>query len=442
MGRPVTNYTPSSNIDHLHESATIAASRADQALRAEGDRHRPQGGEPDFDAPVRDRRGASSARRRGHAVHVGRRHRAFARHHAEDAARPRPPVDASAVVVSAGTKRELFNACFALFAAGDEVLVPTPGWTSYYEMLTIARATAVAVTGPRENAFKISARELERARTAKTRGLILNSPSNPTGAVYSRAELEEIVAFADESGWWILSDEIYRGICYSGEATSLLSVAPSSGRLVVVDGLAKSMAMPGWRIGWSIAPFALARSMSALQSHTRQRDDHPQHAALSAGHERVPIRPRRDDAQRSTSRRCAERVSVGFEVLDPKARSTCSCAPVSVPDPEPGTRAAEHLLDAHDVVVAGWRSARRSVRGPDRDVFEVRRSSPRGLILAARRTRAEGGGGAGMGAGRRSPYGERQLRYDRNSLMPARGVGLLVAAPMQIDARLDWRRGS
>src|SRR5262249_21442017 len=101
---------------------------------------------------------------------------------AEHASRHGKPMDASHVVVSAGTKQPLFNACFALFASGDEVLVPTPGWTSYYEMLTIARATAVPVSGPRERSFKISARELSRARSGRTRGLILNSPSNPTGA--------------------------------------------------------------------------------------------------------------------------------------------------------------------------------------------------------------------------------------------------------------------
>src|SRR4029078_10374421 len=98
--------------------------------------------------------------------------------------------------------------------------------------------------------------------------VIFTSPCNPTGAVYSRAELADIVACAQERGWWIISDEIYREISYDGAATSLLSMVGDIERLVVVDGVAKSFAMTGWRIGWSIAPVRLSRSMAALQSHT------------------------------------------------------------------------------------------------------------------------------------------------------------------------------
>ena len=315
---------------------------------------------------------------------------------AADASRRRAaPIDASNVVVSAGTKQALFNACFALFAAGDEVLVPTPGWTSYYEMLTIARATAVPVTGPRERSFKISRAELERARTERTRGLILNSPSNPTGAVYSRSELEEIVAVAEEAGWWILSDEIYRGICYVGEATSLLSVAPSSGggRLVIVDGLAKSMAMPGWRIGWSIGPVSLARSMAALQSHTTSNATTiSQHAALSALSDTDAYRSALAEMMKELRRRRDGALGIlregGLEVLEPEGAFYLfvRAGQATSDNPEPGNRLAEHLLDSHDVaVVAGsafrapeW--IRVSFAAPTADVLEgVRRIAAAGI---------------------------------------------------------------
>src|SRR5262245_54936051 len=157
-GRPVTNYTPSSNIHQLRESATIAASARAKRLRAEGRSIIDLGaGEPDFPTPrfvIDAAHGALDAGATRYTSVAGIEPlRGII---AEDACRRRAaPVDASAVVVSAGTKQALFNACFALFAAGDEVLVPTPGWTSYYEMLTIARATAVPVTGPRERSFKI-----------------------------------------------------------------------------------------------------------------------------------------------------------------------------------------------------------------------------------------------------------------------------------------------
>ena len=392
----MTNYTPSSNIRLLQESATIAASARAKRLRAEGRAIIDLGaGEPDFPTPrfviEAAHRALDAGATRYTAVAGIEPLRAII---AEDASRRRgTPVDSSAVVVSAGTKQALFNACFALFAAGDEVLVPTPGWTSYYEMLTIARATAVPVSGPRANSFKISPRELAQTRTQKTRGLILNSPSNPTGAVYSRAELEEIVAFAESAGWWILSDEIYRGICYTGEATSLLSVSPPSSRLVVVDGLAKSMAMPGWRIGWSIGPASLARSMAALQSHTTSNATTiSQHAALSAlsdtnGYQSAlaammgELRRRREGALGMLRKG-------GIEVLEPEGAFYLfiRAGQASPDDPEPGTRVAERLLDSLDVaVVAGaafrapeW--VRVSFAAPTADVLEgVRRIVSAGI---------------------------------------------------------------
>jgi aspartate aminotransferase len=392
----VTNYTPSSNIRLLQESATIAASARAKRLRAEGRAIIDLGaGEPDFPTPrfviEAAHRALDAGATRYTSVAGIEPLRAII---AEDATRRRAaPVDASAVVVSAGTKQALFNACFALFAAGDEVLVPTPGWTSYYEMLTIARATAVPVSGPRECSFKISAAELARARTTKTRGLILNSPSNPTGAVYSRAELQEIVAFAEDAGWWILSDEIYRGICYTGEATSLLSVAPPSGRLVVVDGLAKSMAMPGWRIGWSIGPVSLARSMAALQSHTTSNATTiSQHAALSALSDTNAYRSALAEMMAELRRRRDGALvmlrQAGMEVIEPEGAFYLfiRAGQASPDNPEPGTRVAERLLDSHDVAVvagAAFRAPewiRVSFAAPTADVFEgVRRIVAAGI---------------------------------------------------------------
>jgi aspartate aminotransferase len=393
----VTNYTPSSNIDRLRESATIAASARAKRLRAEG---RPiidlGAGEPDFPTPAFVIEAAHRALDEGatrytpvagiEPLRAIIAERAWRAHGAT-------PWDTSNVVVSAGTKQALFNACFALFGEGDEVLVPTPGWTSYYEMLTIARAKAVPVSGSRERSFKISASDLARAGTLKTRGLVLNSPSNPTGAVYSRAELEEISAFASEAGWWILSDEIYRGICYDGEAASLLSVAPASGRLVVVDGLAKSMAMPGWRIGWSIGPAVLAQSMAALQSHTTSNATTiSQHAALSALSNTGAYRSALNEMVTELRRRRDGALSMlregGLEVLEPEGAFYLfvRAGQASPDNPEPGTRAAERLLDAHDVAVvagAAFRAPewiRVSFAAPTADVLEgVRRIVVAGL---------------------------------------------------------------
>ncbi|MCS4609168.1 aminotransferase class I/II-fold pyridoxal phosphate-dependent enzyme, partial [Enterobacter kobei] len=167
----------------------------------------------------------------------------------------------------------------------DEVLIPTPGWTSYYELVGLARARAVPVLGDPDAGFKVDVAALEAAASPRTRGLILNSPCNPTGAVYSRAELRAILELADRHGWWVIADEIYRHLSYEteGPSPSMLEVASSRDRLVVVDGVAKAYAMTGWRIGWAVAPHALATAMKALQSHVTSNPAAPsQYAALAA----------------------------------------------------------------------------------------------------------------------------------------------------------------
>ena len=172
------------------------------------------------------------------------------------------------MVVSTGSKQSIFNACFVLFGPGDEVLIPTPSWTSYYEIVTLARAEAVAVYGDPANGLKVTAESLAAAATPRTKGVMLNSPCNPTGAVYDRNELEAIVALCEERGWWLISDEIYRRISYGeGPALSLLELARSRERLIITDGVAKAYAMTGWRIGWTIAPRAVSKAMTALHSH-------------------------------------------------------------------------------------------------------------------------------------------------------------------------------
>jgi aspartate aminotransferase len=392
----MTGYAPSTNIAELRESATIAASARAKALRAAG---RPVidlgAGEPDFSTPAFVMSAAHRALDAGATRYTQVEgilplreviaERASALHGGE-------PITADQIVVAAGTKQALFNACFSLFGSGDEVLVPTPGWTSYYEMLALARATPIAIRGDRERQLKVTPNDLARGATSRTRGLILNSPCNPTGAVYSRDELRDIVAFAAEQDWWILSDEIYRAIAYDGEASSLLSIASSTDRLVVVDGVAKSFAMTGWRVGWSIAPRTLSRSMAALQSHTTSNAATvSQHAALAALSDRTAaaeaisrmvgeFRQRRDAALELLRR-------ASMEVIEPQGAFYLyiRVADGVVDDPEPGTTFARRLLEDHDVAVvpgAAFRSPewiRVSYAAPADQVMEgVRR------IIAAR----------------------------------------------------------
>jgi len=273
MTPPDTAFAPSANIAQLKESATIAVSQRAKALRAAGRAIIDLGaGEPDFDTPAIIRKAAQDA-----IDHGATRYTAtegilpLRKAIAERASVQRGQGDTitpAEVVVSNGSKQAIYNACVALFGSGDEVLIPTPSWTSYYEMVRLARALPVPVHGKPAAGFKVTAGDLAAHAGARTRGLMLNSPVNPTGSVYSRAELDDLLAFARERNLWVISDEIYRRICYDGTASSSLDVPGPRDRLVVVDGVAKTYAMTGWRIGWTISTPALASAMTAFQSHT------------------------------------------------------------------------------------------------------------------------------------------------------------------------------
>ena len=281
-------FRPSSNIALLRESATIAVSQRAKALRAEGRRIIDMGaGEPDFDTPAFIREDAKRSIDAGHTHYTATEGILPLREAIAAQAREYGPagadVSALDVVVSNGSKQSLFNACFVLFGPGDEVLVPTPAWTSYYEMVQLARATPVVVMGDPRNGLKVSVDMLAAAATPRTRGIMLNSPCNPTGSVYSREELRAILDLARARDWWVIADEIYRRISYEGSAASALEVADSRDNLVVVDGVAKAYAMTGWRVGWSITPRAVSKAMCAFQSHaTFHTASMAQYGALSA----------------------------------------------------------------------------------------------------------------------------------------------------------------
>ncbi len=281
-------FQPSTNIARMKESATLAVAAKARALKAAGKAIIDLGaGEPDFDTPLFIREAAIQALAQGATRYTATEGILPLREAiAEDANLLEPPgaaITASEVVVSNGSKQSLYNACVCCFGPGDEVLVPTPAWTSYYEMIELARATAVPVFGDIANSLKVSVAQLEAAATPRTRGIMICSPSNPTGAVYSADELTAILALAAKRDWWVISDEIYRRISYDAPSHSALSLAPSRDNLIVINGVAKAYAMTGWRIGWSIAPVAVTKAMTAFQSHTTSNAAAvSQYAALAA----------------------------------------------------------------------------------------------------------------------------------------------------------------
>lgn len=353
-------FTPSENVAFLKESATIAVSARARALKAQGRNVIDLGaGEPDFDTPEFIRRAGQRAIDAGATKYTATEgimplREAIA---AQTAARWHGgPITAGEVVVSNGSKQSLFNACFTLFGPGDEVLIPTPSWTSYYEMVALSRATAVPVMGDPQRGLKVTAESLEAAATASTRGVMLNSPCNPTGAVYSADELRDILTLADERDWWVLSDEIYRRIAYAGPAASVLDVATRRDRLIVIDGVAKAYAMTGWRIGWAVAPKAVSAAMGALQSHTTSNAAAvSQHAALAALTDTTAaeaaiatmvaeFQARRDAVVREA------RVAPGLEFVFPEG-AFYLYAKVATPRGGNGTAFAAALLEQHEIAV-------------------------------------------------------------------------------------------
>lgn len=282
------SFRPSANIADLRESATIAVSQRARALKAEGREVLDLGaGEPDFGTPQliidATKRALDDGATRYTAVEGILTLRQAIADAANQGYTGADAVTVSDVVVSCGSKQSLYNACVSLFGPGDEVLIPTPSWTSYYEMVGLARATAIEVHGDPSRGFKVDVARLERHATPRTRGLLLNSPSNPTGSVYSPDELRAILDLAAARGWWVISDEIYRRISYDAPAVGALDVVARRDNLIVVNGVAKAWAMTGWRVGWSISPPSVAKAMTALQSHTTSNTATPsQHAALAA----------------------------------------------------------------------------------------------------------------------------------------------------------------
>ena len=170
------------------------------------------------------------------------------------------------IVVSGGAKQALCNVILATVNPGDEVIIPTPAWVSYVEMVKLAEGVSVTVPATIESDFKVTPAQLEAAITPRTKMILICSPSNPTGSVYTRDELAAIVAvIARHPGIIVLADEIYEHINYTGSFTSLASFPEIADRTVVVNGVSKAYAMTGWRIGYCAAPTAIAKACTKLQ---------------------------------------------------------------------------------------------------------------------------------------------------------------------------------
>ncbi len=273
----------------IAESATLAITIKAAELRAAGERVIGFGaGEPDFPTPEHIAEAAAAAaldpanHRYTPAGGLPQLREAVAAKTRRDSGFE---VDASQVVITNGAKHAVYAACQVLLDPGDEVLLPAPYWVTYPEAVKLAGASPVPVPTDETTGFRVTVDRLEEARTEATKMLIVVSPSNPTGAVYPAGELEAVGRWAAEHGIWVLTDEIYEHLVY-GDATfsSLPVLVPEAAdRCVVVNGVAKTYAMTGWRVGWLIGPAPVAAAAIRLQSHTTSNVSNvAQRAALAA----------------------------------------------------------------------------------------------------------------------------------------------------------------
>ena len=175
----------------------------------------------------------------------------------------------SQIIVSNGAKHSIFNACFAILDEGDEVIIPEPYWLTYPEVVKVCGGTVKFLPCKKENKYKFSAEELKNAITPKTKMLIFNSPSNPTGAVYDEAEVRAIAKVCEDAEIFVLADEIYEKLCYNG--VKAFSIAKCSEKMkdltITINGVSKTYAMTGWRVGYLAAPKDVAKAIDSFQSH-------------------------------------------------------------------------------------------------------------------------------------------------------------------------------
>ncbi|WP_420638501.1 pyridoxal phosphate-dependent aminotransferase [Candidatus Poriferisocius sp.] len=279
----------SQRISAIAPSATLAVDAKAKALRAQGAPVISFGaGEPDFPTPESIVEAALAAvgdtrnHRYSPAGGLPELREAIAAKTRRDSGYE---VDPSQVVVTNGGKHAVYNAFAVLLDPGDEVLLPAPYWTTYPEAIALAGGTTVEVPTTAESGFLATVEQLEAARTDRTKALVFVSPSNPTGAVYPREQVEAIGRWAVDHGIWVVTDEIYEHLTYDDhQFSSLPVVVPElADRCVVVNGVAKTYAMTGWRVGWLIGPADAAAAAVSLQSHqTSNVANVSQQAALAA----------------------------------------------------------------------------------------------------------------------------------------------------------------
>ncbi|MBU4305449.1 MAG: pyridoxal phosphate-dependent aminotransferase [Candidatus Omnitrophica bacterium] len=262
----------SKKISQISPSPTLSITAKANKMKAEGINVIGFGaGEPDFDTPVNIKEAAKKAIDKGFTKYTP----TAGTKELKDAICAKFKKDNNLeyapdeILVSCGAKHSIFNIVVALCNEDDEVILPSPYWVSYPEMIKVAGGKTVLLNTTKESGFKITPEQLEKAISPNTKLLILNSPSNPTGMVYSESELKELSKIITKAGIYCISDEIYEKVIYDQQHVSIASFGEDiKKRTIVVNGVSKAYAMTGWRIGYAAGPKEIIQAMSNLQDHS------------------------------------------------------------------------------------------------------------------------------------------------------------------------------
>ncbi|HUU27854.1 MAG TPA: pyridoxal phosphate-dependent aminotransferase [archaeon] len=258
-------------ISRIEESITLAITAKAKAMKAQGlDVIGMSAGEPDFDTPENIKQAAIKAIKDGVTKYTPTAgtpelRKAVAEKFKKDNGLDYRPEE---IIVGCGAKHSVFVAIMALVDEGDEVIIPTPYWVSYPEMVKVAGGTPVILETTSENELKVTAQELKKAITPKTKIFILNSPSNPSGMVYTKKELLSLAEVLRSTKVWVISDEIYEKILYDGAEHHSIAALDKQvfSRTITINGVSKSYSMTGWRIGYAAGPLEVIKGMGKLQS--------------------------------------------------------------------------------------------------------------------------------------------------------------------------------
>jgi len=321
----VTDIALAKRVASLAPSPTMALDAKTKALISQGlDVVNLTAGEPDFDTPIHIRQGAEQAINRGETRYTAvggtvRLKEAVAARLREDTGIQYKPDE---ILVSVGAKHSLYNAILSLTNPGDGVLLPVPYWVTYPEQIRLAGGEVQLVPIAASHHSELQVSDVEAVMGPNTRGIILNSPSNPSGAVIGRAHLAALAELAVKNNWWVISDEIYSRLVYDGmESVSVASFPGMRDRTIVINGVSKAYAMTGWRIGYAAGPRHIIQAMANLQSQSTSNPSSVSQAAaeIALAGPQEPVEEMRREFDRRRRYAVSRIQSMpGLTVNDPK----------------------------------------------------------------------------------------------------------------------------